>query len=190
MIQTFPSKFHRLPIKTQYNWRLRKVTKPNGEPSRPCRIVLLPNRDVFPGLDRLVRSFFSSRRPLGSIVHDHPLVPLAKYLVFRRRHTIETRAVSARANLRHGFGKLFILFGLQLLFLILKQWKKISEKKKKESISIIYYVVSFFYIFLFFFFFSYVDSGNIFPSIIFLMLRNFMKSKSLKLVSCSWNYFV
>lgn len=87
-------------------------------------------------------------------------------------------------------GKLFILFSLQLLFLILKHWKKISEKKKKESISIIYYAVSFFYIFLFFFFFSYVDSGNIFPSIIFLMLRNFMKSKSLKLVSCSWNYFV
>lgn len=106
MIQTFPSKFHRLPIKIQYHWRLRKVTKPNGEPTRPCRIVLLPNRDVFPSLDRLVRSFFSSRRPLGSIVHDHPLVLLAKYLVFRQRHAIETRAASARTYLRHGFEKI------------------------------------------------------------------------------------
>lgn len=152
MIQTFPSKFHRLPIKTQYNWRLRKVTKPNGEPSRPCRIVLLPNRDVFPGLDRLVRSFFSSRRPLGSIVHDHPLVPLAKYfysdddIPSKLEQSLQERIFDMAS------GKLFILFGLQLLFLILKHWKKISEKKKKESISIIYYAVSFFTFFFFSFF--------------------------------------
>lgn len=133
MIQTFPSKFHRLPIKTQYNWRLRKVTKPNGEPSRPCRIVLLPNRDVFPGLDRLVRSFFSSRHPLGSIVHDHPLVPLAKYLVFRRRHTIETRAVSARANLRHGFGKIvhLVWFAASLSYSQTLKENKWEEKERK-----------------------------------------------------------